>query len=84
MKAPFSREELYEHIWSKPVSKLEAELSLSNWDIKQWCKKLEVPLPPVGHWSRIQFGKPVERIPLQSYPLKLNPNWPLLKRRHLT
>lgn len=68
MKAPFSREELYEHVWSKPVSKLEAELSLSNWDIKQWCKKLEVPLPPVGHWVRVQFGKPVERIPLPELP----------------
>jgi hypothetical protein len=60
----FSREELYELVWAKPVSKLEQELTVSNWDIKQWCKKLEVPLPPVGHWARIQFGKPVERIPL--------------------
>ncbi|MDB5144537.1 MAG: hypothetical protein JWQ66_3250 [Mucilaginibacter sp.] len=59
-----SREELYEQVWSKPVSKLEQELSLSNWDIKQLCKKMEVPLPPVGHWSRVQFGKPVERLVL--------------------
>ncbi|QKJ32863.1 hypothetical protein HQ865_24930 [Mucilaginibacter mali] len=59
-----SREELYEHVWSKPVSKLEQELSLSNWDIKQLCKKMEVPLPPAGHWSRIQYGKPMERLPL--------------------
>jgi hypothetical protein len=64
LKAPFTREELYEHVWSKPVSKLEGELSLSTFDIRQWCKKLEVPLPMQGHWSRIQFGKPVERIPL--------------------
>lgn len=59
-----NREELYELVWAKPVSRLAQELTLSNWDIKQWCKKLEVPLPPVGHWARIQFGKPVERIPL--------------------
>ncbi|MFD0792061.1 hypothetical protein ACFQZX_00450 [Mucilaginibacter litoreus] len=64
MKPPFTREELYNHVWSKPISKLEKELNLSNWDIKQWCKKLEVPLPPVGHWTRLQFGKPVEQIPL--------------------
>jgi len=64
LKAPFTREELYEQVWNKPVSKLGAELSLSTFDIRQWCKKLEVPLPPQGHWSRIQFGKPVEQTPL--------------------
>jgi len=64
LKAPFTREELYEKVWDKPVSKLEAELSLSTFDIRQWCKKLEVPLPPQGHWSRIQFGKAVEQTPL--------------------
>jgi len=64
LKPPFTREKLHSHVWSKPISGLEKELNLSNWDIKQWCKKLEVPLPPVGHWTRLQFGKPVEQIPL--------------------
>lgn len=72
-----SREELYEHVWSKPVSRLEQELSLSNWDIKQLCKKMEVPLPPVGHWSRVQFGKPVERLALP--PLSAEAEQALMK-----
>ena len=60
----FDREELYDHVWSQPVSHLAADWNVKSWHIKKWCKDLEVPMPEQGHWARLQHGWQVERKPL--------------------
>jgi hypothetical protein len=60
----FSREELYQLVWSKPVSKLAIELGLSTFEIRKLCRDKEIPLPEQGHWAKLQFGKAVVQIPL--------------------
>lgn len=65
MKEKFlSREELYQKIWEKPTTKLAKELGISDVALGKICRKLNVPKPPPGHWSKIQFGHQPEIPPL--------------------
>lgn len=42
----FTRTELHQLIWSKPLSKLAAELGLSDVGLKKLCKRHDIPTPP--------------------------------------
>ena len=59
-----TREELYEQVWSKPMVTLAKEYSLSDNGLRKICKKYDVPIPPMGHWQKIQFNKKTIKIPL--------------------
>jgi len=63
---PFSltRLELYEKVWSKPMVTLAKEFNLSDNGLRKICKKHNVPIPPMGHWQKIQFNKKTTKIPL--------------------
>ena len=52
-----SRVELFDLVWSKPMTHLAKELGLSDVGLRKICVKFRIPLPPRGHWSRLQFGK---------------------------
>jgi len=52
-----SRFELYELVWAKPMTHLAKELGLSDVGLRKICVKYGIPLPPRGHWARLQFGK---------------------------
>lgn len=57
----FKREELYELVWSKPMSKLARELSVSDRAIAKACERVEIPTPGLGYWAKLQHGKMVKR-----------------------
>ena len=50
------REELYEKVWSEPMSSLAPKYSLTDNGLKKICRKLEIPVPPRGYWARRQHG----------------------------
>ena len=52
-----SRVELFDLVWSKPMTHLAKELGLSDVGLRKICVKFGIPLPPRGYWSRLQFGK---------------------------
>ncbi len=56
-----TRKELYELAWSKPIVQLANEFGLSDNGLRKICKKYEIPLPQMGYWQKVQFGKKVER-----------------------
>lgn len=60
----FSRQELYDLVWSKPMTTLAKEYNISDNGLRKICKKLNIPLPDLGHWQKIQYGKKVIIIPL--------------------
>lgn len=43
-KTVFTREQLYELVWSKPVSRLAPEYGLSGVTISKTCRKHDIPL----------------------------------------
>ncbi len=59
-----TREQLYEWVWTKPVSALAKSFGLSDVGFAKMCKRLGVPRPGLGHWARKAAGQEPERIPL--------------------
>lgn len=64
MSSKFSRKELYDLVWSKPVSQIIKEYSISNSTFKALCKDNNIPLPKNGHWQKIKHNKKINVIPL--------------------
>ena len=52
-----SRRELYDQVWSEPMTKLAPKYGLSDVGLAKVCKKHEIPRPPVGHWAKLANGK---------------------------
>lgn len=71
----FTRTELHQLIWSKPLNKLSAELGLSDVGLKKLCKRHDIPTPPQGHWISIHHGKSRPTIPLPPKPEDDDPNF---------
>jgi hypothetical protein len=60
----WNREELYAEIWEKPLVKIAAKYNISAVALGKVCRKLQIPLPGRGHWTKKEFGKAVEQTPL--------------------
>lgn len=58
------RSELYALVWGKPVTKLAKELGVSDVGLAKACRRHDIPIPPRGHWTKLQFGKTSPQIPL--------------------
>lgn len=58
----WNREELYREIWEQPLVKLAVKYGISAVALGKVCRKLQIPLPGRGHWTKKEFGKPVERL----------------------
>lgn len=52
----FTRQQLYELVWSKPLTTLEKEYQISANDFRSACTKFHIPLPKSGYWTKVQFG----------------------------
>lgn len=63
-----SREELYEKVWTDPVRTVAKGFGVSDVALAKQCKKLKIPLPGRGYWSKKAAGKSVRRIPLPALP----------------
>jgi hypothetical protein len=59
-----TRAELYEKVWAAPMRAVAQEFGLSASGLTNVCRKHNVPVPPVGHWTKIEVGHKVTRPPL--------------------
>ena len=59
-KLTITRKDLYDLIWSRPMSFLIKEYGVTYAEIRKTCNDMKIPIPLNGHWSKIQFGKSVE------------------------
>jgi len=64
MARVFTREAFYDLVWSKPLTQLANEFSLSDVALHKICKKHDIPHPPLGWWAKQAAGKPVKPVPL--------------------
>lgn len=58
-----TRRELYDLVWSKPMTSIASELGLSDVGLAKICDRHRVPKPPRGYWAKLQAGKKVKQIP---------------------
>ncbi|NKM12095.1 hypothetical protein GFL85_13810 [Rhizobium laguerreae] len=64
IKTNISREALYELVWTTPVRTLATQHGISDVAFAKTCKQHNIPLPPRGHWAKLEAGKKVYRQPL--------------------
>ena len=54
MRTNLTREELYELVWSKPMTHVAKELGVSNVMVGKLCREKIVPKPPRGYWANFE------------------------------
>jgi len=59
----YNREQLYEDVWSFPMSSLANKYEVSDRALAKACRKLHVPVPTMGHWNKIAAHKPGDHKP---------------------
>jgi AcrR family transcriptional regulator len=64
----FTREQLYQRVWSKPLRVVAKEIGVSGKTLARICSRLLVPYPSRGHWAKITGGKAPIRPPLPAAP----------------
>jgi len=62
--ATLTRRELYDRVWTNPMTKLAKQFGLSDVALHKICRKHDIPTPPQGYWAKKEFGKSVTVTPL--------------------
>lgn len=74
-KIELSREDLYNRVWSTPMSKLCKDFGLSDKGLAKICLRHQIPLPGGSYWRRVQLGQTPPKIPLakleEEFPVEL-------------
>jgi hypothetical protein len=60
----YTRQQLHDLVWSGPMRDVAKKLGLSDNGLRKHCVKAFVPLPPQGHWNKVQAGQKVKTTPL--------------------
>lgn len=61
MSQTFTRQELFDLVWSEPMKTLAGRFELSDVGLAKACKKANIPRPPRGYWAKLAAGKKVAR-----------------------
>ena len=64
MTSTFTRQQLYELVWQRPVRTLAKELGVSDVGLAKACRRANIPLPGLGYWAKLAAGHRLTRIPL--------------------
>jgi len=59
-----TRAELYQKVWAAPMTTVAKEFGLSSSGLANACLRHNIPVPPVGHWTRIDVGHKIAPPPL--------------------
>jgi hypothetical protein len=54
-----TRDELYNQVWSAPMSRLATQYGITGTGLAKICARLNVPCPPRGYWNKKAAGKKV-------------------------
>ncbi len=73
--AVLERDKLYKDVWSRPCTKIAAELGISSSALKRICKEMDIPTPVAGYWTRVQCGKKVSKDPLPKAKKQTRLTW---------
>lgn len=60
----YTREEIYDLVWTTPISQVAGRFGLSDRGFAKICQKHEIPVPGRGHWARIEAGQIIDKSPL--------------------
>jgi hypothetical protein len=60
----FTRQELYDLVWTGPMTTHAKSLGISGVGLAKACRRGDIPVPPRGYWARLAAGQRVARTPL--------------------
>src|SRR5437016_10508873 len=69
MPHTFTRQELYDLVWSEPMRTLAGKYGISGRGLAKACAAGNVPVPERGYWNKLQAGHKVSKTPLPSRAL---------------
>lgn len=61
MSKRFSRQQIYDLVWSEPMYQLAKRYDISNRGLAKACAKSDIPVPERGYWNRLQAGQKVTK-----------------------
>jgi len=64
MEQHFRRQQLYDLVWSEPLTLLASRFGMSDVALAKNCKRNGIPVPQRGYWAKIKAGKTSQRFPL--------------------
>ncbi len=69
----YERAKLYEEVWVEAVTTVAKRYGISDVALRKICRKLAVPLPPLGYWAKLAAGKkiPTPPLPKHSGPVEI-------------
>jgi len=59
-----TRRELYDLVWSTPMSKLVVRYGISDVELKKTCVRHQVPTLPRGYWVKLEAWHKPAQVPL--------------------
>jgi hypothetical protein len=59
-----TRAELYEKVWKASLRAVAQEFALSASALANICRKHNIPVPPAGHWTKMEVGHKITPPPL--------------------
>ena len=60
----WTRQELYELVWTEPMFNLAKRFGVSDTGLAKACRRAGIPVPGRGHWAKQQGGHVSKRPPL--------------------
>ena len=63
----YERAKLYEEVWIEAVTTVAKRYGISDVALRKICRKLAVPLPPLGYWAKFAAGKKLPTPPLSKH-----------------
>jgi hypothetical protein len=69
----YERDKLYQEVWAEAVTTVAKRYGISDVGLRKICKKLSVPLPPLGYWAKLAAGSksPIPSLPKHSGPTEI-------------
>lgn len=59
-----TRQQLYDLVWATPMIDLAKQFNFSDNGLRKICKKFLIPVPKMGYWQKVRYGKPPTKTPL--------------------
>ena len=60
----YTRKQLYDEIWTISAAKVARKYNIPYALFMRQVKEAGIPIPPSGYWTKLEFGKPVEKTEL--------------------
>lgn len=56
-----SRQDLFDKVWSSPVTRVAAEFGVSDTAVRKMCRRHGIPVPSRGYWAQVAAGRTFPR-----------------------